>query len=208
MTITTKVGNRTPISDRDNRQTILYLPWVIEIGLFVLCPQISKELLKLCYVPATSATSSKGIFHFFLLQPLTVLIRQTWQAVRAIINESIFLRYLWLCRPSWPRQGLYGLPCVAAAGFSNSMFVQKGSLLSFVYLVGQHTSAVSFPPSDIYLAQLACSLSDVMFCLHSLATNRSLYKNYSNCKTDLQQITARGSTQPPALPRNIRLWLK
>jgi hypothetical protein len=46
-------------------------------------------------VPATSATSSKAIFSlFFLLQPLTVLIRQTRQAVRAI-NQFIFLRCLW-----------------------------------------------------------------------------------------------------------------
>jgi hypothetical protein len=36
------------------------------------------------------------IFFSFLLQPLTVLIRQTRQAVHAI-NQSIFLRCLWLC---------------------------------------------------------------------------------------------------------------
>jgi len=48
------------------------------------------RLLKFCYVPATSTASSKGI----LWQPLTVLTRQTSQAVRAI-DQSIFLRCLW-----------------------------------------------------------------------------------------------------------------
>ncbi len=35
-------------------------------------------------MPATSATSSKVFFIFFLLRPFTVLTRQTRQAVRAI----------------------------------------------------------------------------------------------------------------------------
>ncbi len=51
-------------------------------------PQISKEyrLLKSCYVPATSTTSSKA-FQAFLHRPLTVLLRQTKQAVRTL-NQS------------------------------------------------------------------------------------------------------------------------
>jgi len=53
---------------------------------------IEYRLLKFCYVPPTSATSFKA-FLAFLLQPLTVLMRQTRQAVRAI-NPSIFLRCL------------------------------------------------------------------------------------------------------------------
>jgi hypothetical protein len=45
--------------------------------------------LKFCYVPATSA----GLPRLFLLQPLTVLMKQTKQAVCAI-KQSILLRYL------------------------------------------------------------------------------------------------------------------
>ncbi len=61
--------------------------------------QISKEyrLLKFCYVPATSATSSKAFlasFLFFLLRPLTVLMKQTRQ-VLCTIKQSILLRCLW-----------------------------------------------------------------------------------------------------------------
>ncbi len=33
-------------------------------------------------------------------------------------------------------------------------------------LVGWHASAVSLPPSDIILAELACHLNDVIVCLH------------------------------------------
>jgi len=47
-------------------------------------------------VPATSASSSKAklLFFLFMLQPLTVLMKQTRQAVRAI-KQSILLRCLW-----------------------------------------------------------------------------------------------------------------
>ncbi len=47
-------------------------------------PQISKEyrLFKVCCVPATSSTTSKA-FSLFLQRPLTVLMRQTRQTVRA-----------------------------------------------------------------------------------------------------------------------------
>jgi len=37
----------------------------------------------------------------------------------------------------------------------------------FTNLVEWYARAVSFPLSDVILAQLACPLSDVMFCLHS-----------------------------------------
>jgi hypothetical protein len=47
----------------------------------------------------------------------------------------------------------------------------------FSNLVGWHASAVSFPPRDVIMAQLACPLSDVMFYLHSGITNLSLYKH-------------------------------
>ncbi len=59
------------------------------------------------------------------------------------------------------------------------MFVERKDCYSalFTYLVGWHASAVSFPLSDVILAQLACPLSDVMFCIHSGITNLSLYKH-------------------------------
>jgi hypothetical protein len=47
-------------------------------------------LLKVCYVPATSAASSKVFFLFFTLQPFTVQTRQTRQAVCAF-KQSISL---------------------------------------------------------------------------------------------------------------------
>ncbi len=47
----------------------------------------------------------------------------------------------------------------------------------FTKLVRWNGGAVSFPLSDVILAQLACPLSDIMFCLHSGITNLSLYKH-------------------------------
>jgi hypothetical protein len=52
---------------------------------------LQNRLLKVCYVPATSANLQRLLF---LLRPLTVLIKQTRQAVRAI-KQSILLRCLW-----------------------------------------------------------------------------------------------------------------
>ncbi len=59
------------------------------------------------------------------------------------------------------------------------MFVERKVCYSalFTNLVRWHTGAVSFPLSDVILAQLACPLSDIMFCLHSGITNPSLYKH-------------------------------
>ena len=54
---------------------------------------IQNRLLKVCYVPATTV-SFQGFF--FLLLPLTVLMKQTRHAVRAI-KQSILLRCLGLC---------------------------------------------------------------------------------------------------------------
>jgi hypothetical protein len=55
------------------------------------------------------------------------------------------------------------------------MFVERKVHHSalFTYLVGWHAGAVSLPPGDITLTQLACPLSDVMFCLHSGILNLS-----------------------------------
>ncbi len=60
------------------------------------------------------------------------------------------------------------------------MFVERKVRYSalFTNLVGWHAGAVSFPPSDIILAQLPYPLSDVMFCLHSGITNLSVYKHW------------------------------
>jgi hypothetical protein len=77
-------------------------------------------------------------------------------------------------------------PTVDQKGFAQSssisclsMFVEKKVSYSALFknLVGWHAGAVSFPLSDVILAQLACPLSDVMFCLHSGITNLSLYKH-------------------------------
>jgi len=48
------------------------------------------RLLKFCYVPATSAAHNRLLFFLFLLQPFTVLMKQTRQAVRAV-EQSILL---------------------------------------------------------------------------------------------------------------------
>jgi hypothetical protein len=61
------------------------------------------------------------------------------------------------------------------------MFVERKVRYSalFTYLVGWHARAVSFPLSDVILAQLACPMSDVKLCLHSGITNLSLYKHWA-----------------------------
>ncbi len=43
-----------------------------------------------CYVPATSAAHNRLLFFSFLLQPFTVLMKQTRQAIHAV-KQSIFL---------------------------------------------------------------------------------------------------------------------
>ncbi len=59
------------------------------------------------------------------------------------------------------------------------MFVERKVCYSalFTNLVRWHAGAVSFPLSDVILAQLVCPLSDIMFCLHSGITNLPLYKH-------------------------------
>jgi hypothetical protein len=61
------------------------------------------------------------------------------------------------------------------------MFVERKVRYSalFTNLVVWHAGAVSFPPSGVILAQLACPLSDTMFYLHSVITNLSLYKHWA-----------------------------
>jgi hypothetical protein len=53
------------------------------------------------------------------------------------------------------------------------MFVERKVRYSalFTNLVGWHTGAVSFPLSDDILVQLACPLSDIMFCFTTGITN-------------------------------------
>jgi len=60
------------------------------------------------------------------------------------------------------------------------MFVERTVCYSalFTNLVWCHADAISFLPNGIIMAQLACPLSDVMFCLHSGRTNLSLYKHW------------------------------
>jgi hypothetical protein len=56
--------------------------------------EIKTRLFKACDVPATSATFL-AFFLFFLLRPLTVLMKQTRQAVHAV-KHSLLLRCLWM----------------------------------------------------------------------------------------------------------------
>jgi hypothetical protein len=68
--------------------------------------------------------------------------------------------------------------------------VFPGSLLSFVYfLVRWQASVIIVPPGDVILAQLACPLNDVIFCLHQeqltyLSTNigRRQFQGCFRCK--------------------------
>ncbi len=55
---------------------------------------LQNRLLKACYVPATGASLPRLLFIYFLLWPLTVLMKQTRQAVHAV-KQSILLRCLW-----------------------------------------------------------------------------------------------------------------
>ena len=59
------------------------------------------------------------------------------------------------------------------------MFVERKVCYSALVtnLVRWHAGIVSFPLSDVILAQLACPLSDIMLCLHSGITNLPLYKH-------------------------------
>ncbi len=62
-----------------------YINWVLPIDI----ESLQNRLLKVCYV------ASAGPPRFlFLLQPLTVIMKQTRQVVRAIL-QSILLRCLW-----------------------------------------------------------------------------------------------------------------
>ncbi len=54
--------------------------------------KVQNRLLKVCYVPGTSAILSRLLF-LFLRWPLTVLMKQTRQAVRAF-KQSVLLRCL------------------------------------------------------------------------------------------------------------------
>jgi hypothetical protein len=47
----------------------------------------------------------------------------------------------------------------------------------FTLLVGWHISAVSLPPGDVILVQLACPLNDVIFLFTSGIINLPLYKH-------------------------------
>jgi hypothetical protein len=55
------------------------------------------------------------------------------------------------------------------------MFVERKVCYStlFTNLVEWHAGTVSFPLSDVILAQVACPMSDVVICLHSGITSYS-----------------------------------
>jgi hypothetical protein len=73
--------------------------------------------------------------------------------------------------PSWEN--------TAAQPTDIPMFIDRKVHYStlFTNLVGWHAGAVSLPPIDVSLAQLACPHSDITFYLHSGITNLSLYKH-------------------------------
>jgi hypothetical protein len=50
---------------------------------------LQNRLLKVCHVPATSTHLPRLLFIYFLLWPLTVLMKQTRQAVHAIKQMSM-----------------------------------------------------------------------------------------------------------------------
>ncbi len=60
------------------------------------------------------------------------------------------------------------------------MFVERKvcHLALVTYLVRWHAGAVSFPLSDVILAQLAGPLSDIMLYLYSGSTDLSVYKHW------------------------------
>jgi hypothetical protein len=59
-------------------------------GLSIDIESLQNRLLKVCYVPATSATLNRLLFFSFLLQPLTVLMKQTRQVICAINSLYYF----------------------------------------------------------------------------------------------------------------------
>ncbi len=74
-----------PLKSKILKLVIFQLNWPIDIK------SLQNRLLKVCYVPATST----GLWRLlFLLWPLTVLMKQTRQAV-CTIKQSILLRCLW-----------------------------------------------------------------------------------------------------------------
>ncbi len=79
-------ANSLVILDVYDTHTAVYV-WTIDIK------SLQNRLLKVCYVPATSAGLPRVSFFFsflfLLLQPLTVLMKQTRQAVSAV-KQSIY----------------------------------------------------------------------------------------------------------------------
>ncbi len=59
-------------------------------GLGIDIKSLQNRLLKVCYVPATSATLNRLLFFSFLLRPLRVLMKQTRQAICAINSLYYF----------------------------------------------------------------------------------------------------------------------
>jgi hypothetical protein len=66
---------------------MLQLPCSLLLVITIDIERRKNRLLKFCYVPATSTAHNRLLF---LLQPFTVLMKQTRQAVRDI-KQSIFL---------------------------------------------------------------------------------------------------------------------
>ncbi len=93
---------------------------------------------------------------------------RNWQLISS--NSLLFGGITFVALQAKQLQGdLLFLFTFEASVMNYSMFVERKVRYSALYtnLVGWHAGAVSFPLSDVILAQIACPLSDIMFCLHS-----------------------------------------
>jgi hypothetical protein len=87
--------------------------------------------------------------------------------------------------------GLGPEPALTKKTRLGTILVERKVLYSalFTNLVRWHAGAINFPPSDIILAQLACPLSDIMFCLHSEFSSVSFIILYWCTGNSLQQLS-------------------
>jgi hypothetical protein len=95
-----------------------------------------------------------------------------------------------------------------ALSLVQSMFVERKVRYTalFTNLVGWHAGTVSFPLSDVILAQLAYPLCDIMFCLHSGMTNLSLYKHWEQWSI-MRLLTVPSDDQICTLDARISSWM-
>ncbi len=124
-----------------------------------------------CYVSLSLWTLSVSP----LFSSLSISYKCPWQTLQAYH----WLKYIHLICIVVSLNGLYTIVNLEPTWVETMFVVRKVRYSAlFTNLVGWHAGAVSFPLSNVILAQLACPLSDVKFCLHSGITNLSLYKHW------------------------------